>query len=119
MAQNSAAFSPYHAHLAPSGAGFGSSPASSVVSAPDQIDVTAIPVDSAAAAPAAAPAVPKARPRLVDSVSLEYARCDLCGEPLGSHAGHFPMVSPLTARHVSVCRTCRRAALSEGYRPRA
>ena len=35
------------------------------------------------------------------------------------HAGHFHMVSPLTARHVSVCRTCRRAALSEGYRPRA
>ena len=119
MAQNSAAPSPYHAHLAPSGAGPGSSPASSVVSAPNQIDVTATRVGSPASAPAAAPAVPKARPRLVDPVSLEYARCDLCGEPLGSHAGHFPMVSPLTARHVSVCRTCRRAALSEGYRPRA
>lgn len=51
--------------------------------------------------------------------SREYARCDLCGEHLGEHAGHFHMVSPLTARHVSVCRTCRRAALSEGYRPRA
>ena len=118
MAQNSAAPSPYHAHLAPPGAGPGSSPASSVVSAPNQIDVTAIPVDSPPPRRRRA-AVPKARPRLVDSVSLEYARCDLCGEPLGSHAGHFPMVSPLTARHVSVCRTCRRAALSEGYRPRA
>jgi hypothetical protein len=49
----------------------------------------------------------------------EYAHCDLCGQPLGRDVGQFHMVSPLTARRVSVCRTCRRAALSEGYRPRS
>ena len=60
-----------------------------------------------------------ARARPVAGSSREYSVCDLCGGQLGRHAGHFHMVSPLTARHVSVCRTCRRAALSEGYRPRA
>jgi len=60
-----------------------------------------------------------ARPRTATSSSREYSVCDLCGAQLGRNAGHFHMVSPLTARHVSVCRTCRRAALSEGYRPRA
>ena len=45
--------------------------------------------------------------------------CDLCGTGLDDHSGHYHMVSPLTARKVAVCRTCRRAALSEGYRPRA
>ncbi len=73
---------------------------------------TPVPLDAPAAK---APA--RARP--VTSSSREYAVCDLCGAQLGRNAGHFHMVSPLTARHVSVCRTCRRAALSEGYRPRA
>jgi len=50
---------------------------------------------------------------------VDVAHCELCGQPLGEHAGHFHMVSPLTARRVTVCRTCRRAALSEGYLPRA
>jgi len=45
--------------------------------------------------------------------------CDLCGASLDDHSGHYHMVSPLTARKVAVCRTCRRAALGEGYRPRA
>ena len=116
MAQNLAAPSPSPAHSAPSAPGLASSPASSGASASGQTDVTANPVDSAALA---ARPDPKARPRLLGTVSREYARCDLCGESLGSHAGQFPMVSPLTASHVSVCRTCRRAALSEGYRPRA
>ncbi len=116
MAQNLAAPSPSPAHSAPSASGLASSPASSGASASGQTDVTANPADSAALA---AQPVPKARPRLLGTVSREYARCDLCGESLGSHAGQFPMVSPLTARRVSVCRTCRRAALSEGYRPRA
>ena len=59
------------------------------------------------------------RARPVTSASREYAVCDLCGAQLGRNAGRFHMVSPLTARHVTVCRTCRRAALGEGYRPRA
>jgi len=64
------------------------------------------------------PAVFSAPLRAV-AAAREYAHCDLCGQPLGRDAGQFHMVSPLTARRVSVCRTCRRAALSEGYRPRS
>jgi len=56
---------------------------------------------------------PASRPVLVESF------CDLCGTSLDEHTGHYYMVSPLTARKVAVCRTCRRAALGEGYRPRA
>jgi len=70
-------------------------------------------------APAAGQPAPRVLPQPLGPESREYALCDLCGEHLGAHSGHFHMVSPLTARHVSVCRTCRRAALGEGYRPRA
>ena len=45
----------------------------------------------------------------------EVPRCDLCDDPLGGR-GHR-LVSPHDAFLVVVCRTCRRAALSEGYRP--
>jgi hypothetical protein len=114
MARNVAAQSPYHASWAPSPAAPVVSPTPAAGSTPS--DVAATPPNPNA--PAVQPA-PEAKPRAVGPVSREYARCDLCGEALGSHAGHFHMVSPLTARHVSVCRTCRRAALSEGYRPRA
>jgi hypothetical protein len=77
------------------------------------------PAESSPTAAAAAQPAPRALARPMAPVSRQYARCDLCGELLGEHSGHFHMVSPLTARHVSVCRTCRRAALGEGYRPRA
>lgn len=117
MAQNLATPSPYHAHSASSATGLAPSPASSAGASSSQTDVTASPLD-AALAPTAAQPVPKARPRLAGA-SREYERCDLCGESLGGRWSQFAMVSPLTARHVSVCRTCRRAALSEGYRPRA
>jgi hypothetical protein len=76
---------------------------------------------AAAAVPSGAaprPAVFSAPPRST-AAAREYVQCDLCGQPLGRDVGHFHMVSPLTARRVSVCRTCRRAALSEGYRPRS
>ena len=68
---------------------------------------------------AAGQSVPRMLSQPLGPESREYALCDLCGAHLGVHSGHFHMVSPLTARHVSVCRTCRRAALGEGYRPRA
>ena len=71
------------------------------------------------ATPAAGQPAPRMLPQPLGPESREYALCDLCGEHLGVHSGHFHMVSPLTARHVSVCRTCRRAALGEGYRPRS
>jgi hypothetical protein len=70
-------------------------------------------------APAAGQPAPRVLPQPLGPESREYALCDLCGAHLGVHSGHFHMVSPLTARSVSVCRTCRRAALGEGYQPRA
>jgi hypothetical protein len=77
------------------------------------------PTLSLVTAPTAGLPAPWVLPQPHGAESREYAVCDLCGEHLGVHSGHFHMVSPLTARHVSVCRTCRRAALGEGYRPRA
>jgi hypothetical protein len=92
------------------------------------VSVHPVRLDPAGATSAAAPVAPNdvapppavfsAPPRSV-TAAREYAHCDLCGQPLGRDVGHFHMVSPLTARRVSVCRTCRRAALSEGYRPRS
>jgi hypothetical protein len=95
--------------LVPSDAGFGVAPNPSTTPASD---VASAPLEAASAAQ-------PILKRGLGAGAREYARCDLCGEPLGRNAGHFHMVSPLTARYVSVCRTCRRAALSEGYRPRA
>jgi len=116
MARNVTTKSSYHASSAQSPA----VPAPVTASAP--AGPAAMPLE-----PGVVPVVPvvpakpktKAKTRPAGSASREYAHCDLCGEPLGSHTGHFHMVSPLTARHVSVWRTCRRAALGEGYRPRA
>jgi len=49
---------------------------------------------------------------------LPTARCALCGASLVGDPVHFHMVSPLeTMGHVTVCRGCHKAALSEGYRP--
>ena len=48
---------------------------------------------------------------------LEEARCALCGASLVGKKQRYRMVSPLvTMGKVTVCRTCRRAAQSEGYR---
>lgn len=49
---------------------------------------------------------------------LEEARCALCGASLVGKRERYKVVSPLVSMgRVTVCRTCRRAALSEGYRP--
>jgi hypothetical protein len=49
---------------------------------------------------------------------LEEVRCALCGASLVGKRERFKVVSPLVSMgRVTVCRTCRRAALSEGYRP--
>ena len=115
MARNVTEQSSYHAGPAQSPA----VPAPSApVTASAPTGATAMPREPSVI-PAQPKPAPKAKARPVGPVSREYAHCDLCGESLGSHTGHFHMVSPLTARYVSVCRTCRRAALSEGYRPRA
>jgi len=50
--------------------------------------------------------------------ALEDMRCALCGASLVGHPQRYHMVSPLVSMGaVTVCRTCRRAVLSEGYRP--
>jgi hypothetical protein len=114
MARNVTAQSPYHGSLVTSPSGPAPSPVSAASSSTDAAAPSIDPITAAGAQ-----LVAKAKPRPFGPVSREYSRCDLCGEQLGRNAGHFHMTSPLTARHVSVCRTCRRAALSEGYRPRA
>jgi hypothetical protein len=49
---------------------------------------------------------------------LTSARCALCGASLVGDPLPFHMVSPLVSMgHVTVCRGCHKAALSEGYRP--
>jgi hypothetical protein len=55
----------------------------------------------------------------VASVSvLNVAQCGLCGRSLGADALRFRMVSPLVrGACLTVCHTCRNAALGEGYRP--
>jgi hypothetical protein len=55
----------------------------------------------------------------VASVSaLKVAQCGLCGTSLGADALRFRMVSPLVrGACLTVCHTCRNAALGEGYRP--
>jgi len=50
--------------------------------------------------------------------TLESARCALCGCSLVKEPIRYHMVSPLVSMGpVTVCRACRRVALSEGYRP--
>jgi hypothetical protein len=45
-------------------------------------------------------------------------RCDLCGGVLADHGPSYHLLSPrLRAGVVTVCHTCRKAALGEGYRP--
>ncbi len=55
----------------------------------------------------------------VASVSvLNVAQCGLCGRSLSADALRFRMVSPLVrGACLTVCHTCRNAALGEGYRP--
>ncbi len=49
---------------------------------------------------------------------LNVAQCGLCGTSLSAAALRFRMVSPLVGGAcLTVCHTCRNAALGEGYRP--
>ena len=55
---------------------------------------------------------------LAPVVSLDDARCALCGASLVGPGRRYHMVSPLVSMgSVTVCRVCHRAALGEGYRP--
>jgi predicted RNA-binding Zn-ribbon protein involved in translation (DUF1610 family) len=49
---------------------------------------------------------------------IASTRCALCGAHLEEGAQRFTVVSPQSVdRALTVCHTCRNAALSEGYRP--
>ena len=50
--------------------------------------------------------------------SIDSAHCGLCGAKLSARALRYRVVSPQCCEStITVCRTCRKAALSEGYRP--
>lgn len=56
---------------------------------------------------------PPATVRSIDSV-----QCSLCGEPLSARSLRYHVVSPqAVGAPLTVCHTCHRAALGEGYRP--
>ncbi len=47
-----------------------------------------------------------------------FDQCSLCGLPLDDERPRFSLVSPMGhGKRITVCSTCHRAALGEGYRP--
>jgi hypothetical protein len=49
---------------------------------------------------------------------IDEARCALCGTSLVGKRERYRLLSPFASMgKVTVCRTCRKASLSEGYRP--
>ncbi len=64
------------------------------------------------AAPVTKPAAPPAPVR-----SIQSTHCALCGSKLSTRSLRYQVVSPQVCETITVCHTCRRAALSEGYRP--
>ena len=54
----------------------------------------------------------------VPSLKPDFAQCALCGLPLDDERRRFSLVSPMGhGKRITVCSTCHRAALGEGYRP--
>lgn len=50
--------------------------------------------------------------------SIDSAQCGLCGAKLSARALRHHIVSPQSCdATLTVCHTCQRAALGEGYRP--
>jgi hypothetical protein len=50
--------------------------------------------------------------------SIDSAQCGLCGVTLSARALRHHVVSPQSCDGVlTVCHTCHKAALGEGYRP--
>jgi predicted RNA-binding Zn-ribbon protein involved in translation (DUF1610 family) len=71
------------------------------------------PLQNPQATDAASPAMPPATVRSIDS-----AHCALCGAKLSARALRYHVVSPQSCEApLTVCHTCRKAALGEGYRP--
>ena len=50
--------------------------------------------------------------------SIDSAHCGLCGAKLSARSLRYHVVSPQCCETmITVCHTCRKAALGEGYRP--
>jgi len=50
--------------------------------------------------------------------AIDSAHCGLCGAKLSARALRYHVVSPQCCEApITVCHTCHKAALSEGYRP--
>ena len=50
--------------------------------------------------------------------SIDSAQCGLCGAKLSARALRHHVVSPQSCdATLTVCHTCQKAALGEGYRP--
>jgi hypothetical protein len=55
---------------------------------------------------------------VVSPPDSDHVLCSLCGLPLRGDQRRFSLVSPIGGgERVTVCSTCHRAALGEGYRP--
>jgi hypothetical protein len=51
-------------------------------------------------------------------LSIDGVRCGLCGAELSARSLRYHVVSPQASDvTLTVCHTCRKAALGEGYRP--
>jgi hypothetical protein len=49
--------------------------------------------------------------------SIDSAHCALCGSKLSAKSLRYHVVSPQACEMITVCHTCHKAALGEGYRP--
>jgi len=69
------------------------------------------------------PTTPKAGDSTFEASSavvrpIGSARCSLCGAQLSARALRYRVVSPQCCdTPITVCHTCRQAAIGEGYRP--
>lgn len=52
-----------------------------------------------------------------DVRSIDSAHCALCGSKLTARSLRYHLVSPHCCEMITVCHTCHKAALGEGYRP--
>ncbi len=49
--------------------------------------------------------------------SIDSGHCALCGAKLSAKSLRYRVVSPQACEMITVCHTCHKAALGEGYRP--
>jgi len=49
--------------------------------------------------------------------SIDSAHCGLCGAKLSARSLRYHVISPQRCEMMTVCHTCRKASLGEGYRP--